>query len=384
MTDKDHYEEDLEEIRNRIIGFGEASLKKSYYPQLQTQQEKLERFRAALDSTRDIVFILDSSSGCIIDANKRAEELLGYTTQELLNLTIFDVAHHYRIHQIMAMMESDIRSSEIILAPLTARDGQEIRMELSISSAHFGKDRYITVLCRDITERERMEAAIRYSEFQYRTTIDTLHDILVVIDEKFKVVIYNGAFETFCRNSGIKGEIQGMELNCLTPLFSNDQNSEIGALILRHQYFEKDIKYRYKDKFAVYSLRNMPIIEDGVFKQSVLYLRDTTEYNVLEDIKKEAFIQIDKNMEQFAVLNDHIRNPLQIILGIIELECGEEMTAKIVPYIQEIDNLIKSLDNGWIESEKVRNMIVKHYGISLIDRADISDVIQYLQDKCKS
>ena len=60
------------------------------------------------------------------------------------------------------------------------------------------------------------------------------------------------------------------------------------------------------------------------------------------------------------------------------------MTAKIVPYIQEIDNLIKSLDNGWIESEKVRNMIVKHYGISLIDRADISDVIQYLQDKCKS
>ncbi|WFN35349.1 PAS domain-containing protein [Methanogenium sp. S4BF] len=382
--DKKQYEEDLKEIRNRIIGFGEASIKKSYYPQLQYKQEELERFRVALDSTRDIVFILEPSSGRIIDANSRAEKMLGYTGKELLNMTIFDVAHHYRLHQIIAMMKSDIQSSEIIRAQVSARDGQEIRMELSISSAHFERDSYITVLCRDITERERMEAAIRYSEFQYRTTINTLHDILVVIDEHFRVIIYNDAFETLCRNSGIRGEIQGMNLKVMDSFFSSDQDSEIRDSFLLHEYFEEDIKYRHDGKFAIYSLRNMPIIENGVFKQSVLYLRDITEYTVLENMKKEAFVQIDKNMEQFAVLNDHIRNPLQIILSIIDLECGEEVTEKVVPYIKEIDNLINALDNGWIESEKVRNMIVRHYGISLIDRSDISDVIRYLQDKCES
>jgi hypothetical protein len=203
-----------------------------------------------------------------------------------------------------------------------------------------------------------------------------------VIDGQSHVIIYNDAFETLCRNSGITEEIQGMELRCLSRVFSSGREAERHGSFFHDEYFEEDIIYRYKGKFAVYSLRNMPIVENGVFKQSVLCLRDTTEYTVLEDIKKEAFVQIEKNMEQFAVLNDRIRNPLQVILGIIDLECGEEVTEKIVPYINEIDDLIKGLDVGWIESEKVRNMIVKHYGISLIDRSDISDVIRYLQDKC--
>ena len=382
--DKDLYEEDLKEIRNCIIGFGEASLKKSYYPQLQYQREELERFRAALDSTRDIVFILDPFSGRIIDANSRAEETLGYSTKELLNMTICDIAHHDQLHHIITMMTSGIRSSKLIRALVIKRNGQETRMELSFSSAHLEKDCYITVLCRDIAEREAMEAAIRYSEFQYRTTINALHDILVVIDGQSHVIIYNDAFETLCRNSGITEEIQGMELRCLSRVFSSGREAERHGSFFHDEYFEEDIIYRYKGKFAVYSLRNMPIVENGVFKQSVLCLRDTTEYTVLEDIKKEAFVQIEKNMEQFAVLNDRIRNPLQVILGIIDLECGEEVTEKIVPYINEIDDLIKGLDVGWIESEKVRNMIVKHYGISLIDRSDISDVIRYLQDKCAS
>ncbi|KAF1077911.1 PAS domain-containing protein [Methanogenium sp. MK-MG] len=384
MTNKkEQYEEDLKEIRNRIIGFGEASVKKSYYPQLQYKQEELERFRAALDSTLDIVFILEPTSGRIIDANSRAEKMLGYTSKELLKMTIFDVADNERLHQVVAGMESVMQTSEIIRAEVSARDGQTIRMELSVSSARFNKDRYLTVVCRDITEREGMEAAIRRSEFQYRTTINALHDILVVIDESFHVIIFNDAFETLCRNSGIQGRIQGMDLKIMAPFFYSDRGTDFWRFILSSESFEEDIKYRHDGKFAIYSLRNLPIIENGVFKQSVLYLRDTTEYYVLENMKKEAFLQIDKNMEQFAVLNDHVRNPLQIILSIIDLECGE-LTEKILPHIKEIDDLINALDNRWIESEKVRNMIARHYGISLIDRSDIADVIHYLQERCES
>ncbi len=382
-TEKEQYEEDLREIRNRIIGFGEASLKKSYYPQLQYKQEELERFRVALDSTLDIVFILEPSSGQIIDVNSRAEKVLGYTSKELLSMKIFDVADYERLHHIIAGIESESQASEIIRAPVFARDGQIIRMELSVSSAYFNKDNYITVVCREITEREEMEAAIRSSEFQYRTTINTLHDILVVIDGTFNIIIFNDAFETLCRNSGIQGRIQGMNLKIMAPFFSFDRSSELWDYLILQEYFEEDVKYRHDGKFVMFSLRNMPIIENGVFKQSVLYLRDTTEYYVLENMKKEAFLQIDKNMEQFAVLNDHVRNPLQIILSMVDLECSE-LTDKILPYIKEIDDLVNNLDNGWIESEKVRNMIARHYGISLIDRSDIADVISYLQERCES
>jgi PAS domain S-box-containing protein len=382
MTTEEQYKADLKEIRNRIIGFGETSVKKSYYPQLQYKQEELERFRVALDSTLDIVFILEPVSGRIIDASSRAESVLGYTSKELLNMTIFDVADNDLLRQVVAGMKSEIQASDIRTS-VSARDGQTIRMELSVSAARFNKDHYFTVVCRDITEREDMEAAIRHSEFQYRTTINTLHDILVVIDESFCVIIFNDAFEALCHNSGIKGRIQGMDLETMLPLFSSERDTNCWDAISSGEYYEGDIKYRHGGKFAIYSLRNLPIIENGAFKRSVLYLRDTTEYYVLENMKKEAFLQIDKNMEQFAVLNDHVRNPLQIILSIVDLECSE-LTEKILPHIKEIDDLINGLDNGWIESEKVRNMIARHYGISLIERSDIADVIRYLQERCES
>ena len=382
MTNENkQYEDDLREIRNRIIGFGKGSAKKSYYPQLQYKQEELERFRVALDSTLDIVFILEPISGQIIDANSRAEKVLGYTSKEFLKMTIFDITNQDRLHQIIKGMVSEMQASEIIRASVSARDGQTIRMELSVSSAHFNKENYISVVCRDITERERMEASIRHSEYQYRMTINTLHDILVVIDDSLNVIIFNDAFEILCRNSGINEDIQGMNLKTLDPFYFSDGEPMLWDFVPLNEYFEEDVKYRHGGKFAIYSLRNMPIVENGVFKQSVLYLRDITEYSLLENMKKEAFLQIDKNMEQFAVLNDHVRNPLQIILSVVDLECSE-VTEKIMPYIKEIDDLVKGLDNGWIESEKVRNMIARHYGISLIDRSDIADVISYLQEKC--
>ena len=61
-------------------------------------------------------------------------------------------------------------------------------------------------------------------------------------------------------------------------------------------------------------------------------------------------------MEQLAILNDHIRNPLQGILGICELE-GMKNLPLIRRQVEEIDCLIKRLDIGYLESEKVRDFL---------------------------
>jgi len=83
----------------------------------------------------------------------------------------------------------------------------------------------------------------------------------------------------------------------------------------------------------------------------------------IEEQKRMALIQIEKNMEQLAVLNDHIRNPLQAIVGRVDLE-GDGLSEIIRPYVDETDSLIKQLDVGWVESEKIRLFLRKHYDIS--------------------
>lgn len=46
-----------EEQRLKIIGLGETSVRKSYYPQLQDRILELERFHALLDRSRELIIL---------------------------------------------------------------------------------------------------------------------------------------------------------------------------------------------------------------------------------------------------------------------------------------------------------------------------------------
>jgi PAS domain S-box-containing protein len=107
--------------------------------------------------------------------------------------------------------------------------------------------------------------------------------------------------------------------------------------------------------------------------QFVCTMVDITERKEMEEAHKTALRQIEKNIEQFAILGDHIRNPLTVIVG---LTCmfAEDIAAKVLAQAREIDRIITEIDRGWIESDKVRNLIRKYYGIGSqeAEKADYS------------
>lgn len=81
----------------------------------------------------------------------------------------------------------------------------------------------------------------------------------------------------------------------------------------------------------------------------------------LERLKKEAFQQIEQNMEQFAILNDQIRNPLQAIM--LNIETVDADTKELVAQqVQIIEKILNTRDEKYLESEKVREFLRKHYG----------------------
>ena len=100
--------------------------------------------------------------------------------------------------------------------------------------------------------------------------------------------------------------------------------------------------------------------------QMVCTMVDITERKQMEATQRTALKQIEKNIEQFAILGDHIRNPLAVIVG---LTCmlAEDIANKVLFQAKEIDRIITQIDIGWIESDKVRNIIKKYYGIGTDD-----------------
>ncbi|WP_165074768.1 PAS domain S-box protein [Methanogenium sp. MK-MG] len=80
----------------------------------------------------------------------------------------------------------------------------------------------------------------------------------------------------------------------------------------------------------------------------------------LEEQKREALSQIERNMEELSILNDHIRNPLQVILGLAgngDAAYYDTMAAQV----EEIDSIVCRLDQRCLESEKIRHFLRKHY-----------------------
>jgi len=90
--------------------------------------------------------------------------------------------------------------------------------------------------------------------------------------------------------------------------------------------------------------------------------RDVTEKQKMESLKKNALQQIGHNIEQFATLGDHIRNPLSVIVGLASLD-ETESSRQILMAAERIDALVTELDRGWIASENVREFLRKHYDL---------------------
>ncbi len=90
----------------------------------------------------------------------------------------------------------------------------------------------------------------------------------------------------------------------------------------------------------------------------------------LEEREKRSIIQIQQNMMQLATLNDEIRNPLTVIRMLNELEETESNRKIIDEQICLIDDLIKKLDMGWLDSEKIWNYLMKHNCIKKKDNPE--------------
>lgn len=84
------------------------------------------------------------------------------------------------------------------------------------------------------------------------------------------------------------------------------------------------------------------------------------KYKELSKLQHEALAQIEQNLEQMAILNDHIRNPLTVIVALADLEEGETRD-NILQQAKAIDRIIQKLDLGWLESLKIRDYLRRYH-----------------------
>ncbi|RLI77095.1 hypothetical protein DRP05_11135 [Archaeoglobales archaeon] len=77
----------------------------------------------------------------------------------------------------------------------------------------------------------------------------------------------------------------------------------------------------------------------------------------LNEVKRRAYEQIEKNIEQFAYLADRIRNPLAVISGYLEVAEVKDVKENLANQIERIVKILDELDEEWIKTERLRRRI---------------------------
>lgn len=152
-----------------IISFAFMGIGFSFYIRYKNQQlmMKMEdaKLKQVLDHAADAVFIVNKQ-GRYLYVNKQATCLLGYTTEELLNLSISDITSPDQLAPALDAFKKLVDGGAMRIETfLKHKSGRVVAVDLNTVVLPDGN---LFGSCRDITEQKNIEYQLRSSEAQLR------------------------------------------------------------------------------------------------------------------------------------------------------------------------------------------------------------------------
>jgi len=129
-------------------------------------RESEEKYRESINLANDAIFTLDADSAQIVDSNKKAEEITGYSRHELSKKKIWEIVPEYDRERTKQLWLTIKATGSGMLDNIDYQhiDGRLTPTSISASVIEYGKKKTIQWICRDITERKRMELQLIQAE----------------------------------------------------------------------------------------------------------------------------------------------------------------------------------------------------------------------------
>lgn len=332
-----------------IVMIGVATVTSSLSSHMRKNEMK---YRGIFTYSEAAAGLVNLSSLSIKEVNQRFAAMLGYGRDELPAISFADLwvdpAHkdaffkglktHGSIENLETRFHSKARGDRWVL----------------VSAGKLPDNQFVVTLV-DITDRKQAEELLLIKDHAIRSSINAI----AILDLDFTITYVNQSMTKMLEYYHDR-EFIGRNLG--TFMLAPQAFGEIrDSLPKNGSWFGEVVLLKYnKNPFYVLLWANLVRDETGKPICVMVSFIDITDKKQMELAKRKALEQIEQNIEQFAILGDHIRNPLAVIVGLSSLAPGD-ITDKIILQAREIDRIITQLDMGWIESEKVRDFIKRYY-----------------------
>ena len=297
--------------------------------------------------------------------NPRISTIFGYRREDLLQmenpLDLFrdDDQDMCREH-IQNTVEGKVPSQHFECIGVR-KDKREIFLEIYLTTINCQGSRCIAGNIIDVTERRKIQQSLLESEERYRRLAEQLDDLILVIDMDWKITYGNPAAMTAFPDGFTQKERDIRDL--LTGIQYRKFLEILGESMADGSIRSWSMGITFADQGNTwYDISFTPLkIDENRVSSVVIYFHDVSgRVEREEEIRRAGLAQLELNMEQFQILNDEIRNPLQVIKGYNLLQ-GGDFGEKIDAQLQAINDLIDKLDRAWVQSEKVHKFLLRHY-----------------------
>ncbi len=228
--------------------------------------------------------------------------------------------------------------------------------------------KYICYTSSDITERKLSEEKILASESLYNTTINSINDIICVVDENLNFLLINEALIRFSKVNNFTDEMLGKYIYDVFPMFQKLTEP------LYSEVFKSGKNIVFEDFFVISGktlfteIKITPIYQFGKIIRAVTIIRDLTERKNFEKEIMNAIIDTEeKERKRFSEdLHDGLGSILSTIKIYINTLHNETLAKKQHDELVVFTNQL--IDEAIQNSKEIANNlspnIIKRFGLA--------------------
>lgn len=286
------YSEDLLSVNLLIILVGSISIIASLLIDRYRKQalDNENRFRSLMQANHEGILFIDGETAQILDANSAAEEVFGYSEEELIG--------RYPIEFVVPDDKAIIRNvwenrteDLPIEVQVVHKEGHKISVEARLRHHHYGDDKVYVLTILNISDRKQFEAFIIESEERFRAIFNESAHYIGVLDAKGKIQEFNDhAMEKFgLETRHTIGKSLHEFDNWAHSKKSKNTIQDVIEKAIQGEASRYEIQARDKDNQTIYlDFSVKPIVDIGGITQMIITeSRDITEQRLAETKRRE-------------------------------------------------------------------------------------------------
>jgi PAS domain S-box-containing protein len=327
-------------------------------------RESEERFRSLVEQAADAIFVHDLQ-GCFVDVNQSACRSVGYTREELLNLTIcdIDITVKNNCYQLVTAWQQMSGGTAFQREGKHQRqDGSTFPVETRLGLIRRENIHYVVAIARDISERKQAELTLKASEAKFRQLAENIEQVmwlrtyqtLLYINPAYEQVFGQRCEDAYKNPNHFLEVIIPEDREWITNAFNNGYfKGENFNQEYRIQRPDGEIRWIWARTFqfevpGLQERRTVGIAQDiTALKQTEIALTQAKEAAESANRAKSEFL---------ANMSHEIRTPLNAVIGFSELLSAlvtEPRQKNYLESIQSASNSLLTLINDILDLSKI-------------------------------